>query len=558
MIAGFRLLAYPSMHFSSISSSESSMPSGLNRRDVLTTALAGAFAAVIAGRPDEAAATPLTYGPAKPFSYAQLVKRAQEMAKAPYVAPYKPAPSIVEKIDYDAHGKIRFKRDYSMFVDGDGLYPVSFFHLGRFFGKSVKMHAIEGDKAREVMYSGDYFDMPPDSPARGLPPDAGFAGFQLRESKARPDWKTQDWVAFLGASYFRAIGALNQYGISARGLAIDVAAPNPEEFPDFSEFYIQPATAEGAPVVIHALLTGPSIAGAFKFAIRRTEGCVMDIESALFVRKDIFRLGIAPLTSMFWYGEYNRPAQFDWRPEVHDSDGLGLITGAGERIFRPLNNPGRILVNSFVDSNPRGFGLVQRDRNNENYLDGVNYERRPTLWVEPIGGWGEGSVQLVEIPTDDEIHDNIVAMWVPKNPVKAGDSFDFKYRLHWVADEPFAAANLAKWTALRVGRGGQAGRDRPKGYTKFVLEYGGDALAALAKDAKMEPVITVSRGKTSYVFIEPVPWTKRHRLHFDVQYDGDEPIDMRAYVKVGDNPVTETWLYQLLPGALGEGLKVPG
>lgn len=525
------------------------MTASLSRRDVLVSALAGAAALSTGAWPTAAGAAPLNFGAAKPFSHAALIKRAEEAAKKPYREPYRPAPEIVEKIDYDAHGKIRFKVDHALYADGGGQYPVTFFHLGRFFGKSVKMHTVEGDKAREVLYSAEYFNMPSDSPARGLPADAGFAGFQFRESKSRPDWKTMDWVAFLGASYFRSIGALGQYGLSARGIAIDVAAPTPEEFPDFTEFYIQPAQTDAAPMVLYCLLDGPSISGAFKFSIRRTEGCVMDVEANLFMRKAVNRLGVAPLTSMFWFGEYNRPAMFDWRPEVHDSDGLALWTGSGERIWRPLNNPRSVLVNAFGDDNPRGFGLSQRDRLNENYLDGVNYDRRPTLWVEPIGGWGAGSVQLIEIPTDDEIHDNIVAFWVPREPVTAGQAFDFKYRLHWVADEPFAAPDLARFTALRMGRGGQPGQPRPPGKTKFVLEYAGDIIEKLPKEDPMVPVVTVSRGETSYMFLEPVPSTKRWRLQFDVAHTGTEPIDMRAFIKAGDRAVTETWLYQFHPGA---------
>ena len=148
----------------------------------------------------------------------------------------------------------------------------------------------------------------------------------------------------------------------------------------------------------------------------------MDIEKHLFLRADIERLGIAPLTSMFWYAEYGRERIADWRPEVHDSDGLAIWNGAGERIWRPLNNPTRVFHTSYLDHNPKGYGLLQRDRVFDHYLDGVGYDRRPSTWVEPIGDWGKGVVQLVEIPTDDEIHDNIGAYWLPEQPARAGDA----------------------------------------------------------------------------------------------------------------------------------------
>jgi glucans biosynthesis protein len=354
-------------------------------------------------------------------------------------------------------------------------------------------------------------------------------------------------VAFLGAAYFRSIGALNQYGLSARGVTVDVAAPTPEEFPDFTHFWIEPALGLGEPVMVYALMDGPGITGAFRFAIRRTEGAVMDVDAALFTRRAIERLGIAPLTSMFWFAEYDRPELFDWRPEVHDSDGLALWTGVGERIWRPLNNPGSVVVSAFGDTNPRGFGLLQRDREFEHYLDGVNYDRRPSLWVEPLGEWGTGTIQLVEIPTDDEIHDNVVAFWVPEAPVEAGDEFRFAYRLHWLADEPYLPENVARTFATRIGRGGEPGKPRPEGVIKFVVEFAGGPLPDLAEDVEPEARITASRGKISYVFAEPIAETGRWRAQFDLTVDDAEPVELRLYLADGERPLTETWLYQYRP-----------
>ena len=518
------------------------------RRTLLRSAGIAAALLPLAGRLSSAqvAASGLSLAPAQPFTFERLAARAREMAAGPYTPPYRPAPEIVQRIDYDVHGKIKFRTDLAPFSTGPGTYPVTFFHLGQFFQESVKMHLVDGNEAREILYSPDYFDMPADSIARRMPGDSGFAGFRFQESRRRSDWRTQDWVAFLGASYFRAIGELGQYGLSARGVALDVAAPRPEEFPIFTEFYIAPAATEQDPVLVHALLSGPSIAGAYRFAIYRRAGVVMDIEHVLFLRKDIHRLGIAPLTSMFWTSEYSRAQGDDWRPEVHDSDGLALWTGSGERIWRPLNNPDRVITSSFVDTNPRGFGLLQRDRNFEHYLDGVNYERRPSLWVELLGNWGPGSVQLVEIPTDDEIHDNIVAFWVPREPAVAGGSYAFSYRLHWMADEPFRP-KVAETAATRTGRGGQPGRPRPPGLRKFIVEFAGDALDEIGGEIKMFPIVTASRGEISYLFAEPVPNTKRWRVQFDLAATGRDPVELRCYLDMGGKPLTETWLYQYLP-----------
>ena len=492
----------------------------------------------------------LNLAPPEPFGFDALTKMALERAGKPYKEPYRPAPKVTAAIDYEAHGKIRFRNEAAPFAEGPGgVYPINFFHLGMYFQKSVRMHLVQDGQSREVLYSPDYFSMPADSIAKKLPSDSGFAGFRFHEANTRSDWKTQDWLAFLGASYFRAIGDLGQYGLSARGIAVDVAAPEPEEFPDFVGFWIQSAPAPDSPCIVHALLDGPSLSGAYRFEIRRTTGVIMDIEARLFLRKDVYRFGVSPLTSMFWYGEYDRPQMMDWRPEIHDSDGLALWTGNGERIWRPLNNPKRVMTSSFVDENPHGFGLLQRDRSFEHYLDGVNYDLRPSLWVEPLNAWGKGAVQLVEIPTDDEIHDNIVAFWVPQEPAKAGTSFDMRYRLHWFADEPYPAQNVAHCVATRIGRGGEPGKPRPPGLRKFVVEFAGEALQNLPKGSKPKPVVSASRGDLSYMFAEPIPRTDRWRMQFDLTTTGQEPVELRGYIALDGKPLTETWMFQFHPTA---------
>jgi periplasmic glucans biosynthesis protein len=493
----------------------------------------------------------LNFGPPAPFSFDALAARAEAAAREPYRVPYRPAPEIVQRIDYDAHGKIQFRRDKALFADGPGAFPVTYFPLGRYFTKRVRMFALEGERARELIFSPDYFDMPEDSPARLLPADSGFAGFRLHESRRRGDWRTQDWVAFLGASYFRAIGQLGQYGLSARGLALNTAAAEPEEFPDFTELYVATAPGERDPVTVYALLDGPSVSGAYRFLIRRTEGVVMDIESRLFFRKPVPQLGVAPLTSMFWFGEHNRGLYTDWRPEVHDSDGLALWSGGGERLWRPLDNPrAGVAVSSFADKDPKGFGLMQRDRVFDHYLDGVNYDKRPSLWVEPLEPWGEGAVTLVEIPTDDEFLDNIVAFWTPRAVPAPGAKFGFRYRLHWLADEPFPAEALGRVVATRIGRGKFPTNPREKNIHNFVVEFDGGALDRVGPYDKVEAVPTAARGTTDRHIVERVPGTKRWRANFDLRHDGAAaPIELRLYLRLGGRALSETWTFPFRPPA---------
>jgi glucans biosynthesis protein len=321
-----------------------------------------------------------------------------------------------------------------------------------------------------------------------------------------------------------------------------------EDFPSFTHVYFETPAASSKAVTVLALLDGPSLAGAFRFVMRRDEAVVMDIEKALYLRRDVARLGIAPLTSMYWYSETAKPTAIDWRPEIHDSDGLSLWTGAGERIWRPINNPPRTTASAFADERPRGFGLMQRDRAFDHYLDGVYYDRRPSLWVEPLNDWGAGSVQLIEIPTDDEIHDNIVALWVPAEPARAGAAYEFRYRLHWVAGEPYPPA-LAQCVATRMGNGGQAGTMRPKGVRKFIVEFKGEPLTRLAEGVLPEPVLSASRGAFSNIRAEAVPndvpghW----RAEFDLAVTGAEPVELRCYLKSRDEVLSETWLYQHHP-----------
>ncbi|CAN5609390.1 glucan biosynthesis protein D [soil metagenome] len=529
----------------------------LDRRSFLAASSASLALASLGLSAEALAATGLKLGTPSPFSFDRLTALAKSLAAKPYVADKPPAPEVVDRIDYETHGKIRFDTESALFRSGPGAFPATFFHLGRFFPTPVHMHVLDAaggeSQSREILYDPAYFTMPPDSPARQLPKGAGFAGFRFQESRLgdpqKLDWQKNDWVAFLGASYFRAIGGLFQYGLSARGIAVDVAvADRPEEFPAFTRFYFEPPADGGNTVTVHALLEGPSITGAYRFVMQRTQAVVMDIECRLFLRRDVARLGIAPLTSMFWYGETNKPTGIDWRPEVHDSDGLAMWTGGGERIWRPLNNPTQPRASAFADAKPRGFGLLQRDRNFDHYQDGVFYDKRPSLWVEPVGDWGEGEVQLIEIQTDDEIHDNIVAFWVPEAPATQGSALALRYRLHWTDREPYAPA-LAECVATRLGRGGQPGQPRPVGVRKFMVEFRGGTLANLPFGTKPELVLTASRGSFSYTFSEPVPngvpghW----RAQFDFSVDGTEPVDLRLYMKTGDQALTETWLYQYQP-----------
>ncbi|MGB2682600.1 MAG: glucan biosynthesis protein D [Candidatus Competibacter sp.] len=524
------------------------MTCSFTRRSFLSSALLAPWLSNWLGQTawaDQKPPAELQFGPAHPFSFEGLRQQAQQLAAQPYQAPPLPHAKLVDRIDYDAHLEIHYRPDAALWRQGEGPYPVRFFHLGRLFPSPVKIHIAREGQAREVLYSSHFFNFGKADFAAALPDDLGFAGFRVMHSKT----DERDWLAFLGASYFRSSGELDQYGISARGVAIDSGLPTAEEFPNFTQFWLEP-TADPQALMVYALLDGPSVTGAYRIQAIRHQRVIMEVEAALFFRKDARRLGIAPLTSMYWFSETNHQPSWDWRPEVHDSDGLALWTGSGERIWRPINNPPFLQTSSFYDRDPKGFGLAQRDRNFENYQDDrVFYERRPTLWVEPLEPWGEGSVQLLEIPTDYEANDNLVAYWVPRDPVRAGDARTFKYRLHWVSDEPYSPA-LSRVVATRTSWRGIAKTPlRPAHRLWFAIDFAGGPLDQLDPKAPVRLIASTTRGALRSPGAFQVAGTRRWRADFEIELEGGEPIDLRAYLRLGDQALSETWLYQFIPRA---------
>jgi glucans biosynthesis protein len=498
-----------------------------------------------------AAALPTVPGKPEPFDYARLKGRARALAQAPYRPPAESIPESVTRLDWDQYQAIRYRDDHALWAKEGRRFQVKFFHLGLFYRTPIHMYAVTDGQAREVAYDAAMFDYGKSGLQREhFPADLGFAGFRVHFHTDL----TRDVAVFLGASYFRAVGEEKQYGLSARGLAIDAGMARAEEFPVFRTFWIERPAQKTAALTVYALLDSPSVAGAYRFDIRPGKTLVMDVDAALYPRKTIERLGIAPLTSMYQHGENDRRMANDWRPEIHDSDGLALWTGAGERIWRPLVNPETLRFNAYADENPRGFGLLQRDRNFDHYQDdGVFYDRRPSLWVEPKAGWGKGAVQLVEIPTVDETFDNIVAFWNPADKPQPGQELLFSYRLHWGSVMPHDPP-LGRVVATRTGIGGVVGRKREYFSWRFVVDFAGGGLAALSKGAKVEPVITASRGDIEIASARPLAGINGYRAMFDVRpADGNpEPVNLRLYLRAAGRTLTESWLYQWTPPPLAQ------
>lgn len=520
--------------------------SPMSRRHFLAAGVPAAAMTAVDFRFAHAATADPRMGPELPFSYERLRERAVAMARSPYIAPSAKAEDVLRSVDFDTVQKIKFRAERALWPNGPGQFPVRFFHLNEYNMLPVNVHQVSDGAARELKYAAQDFNYADTGLDKALPRDLGYSGFRVMDGHD----KETDWMAFQGASYFRCSGEDAQYGASARGVAINTAMPYPEEFPRFTEFWLDEPTDGSKVITVYALLDGPSVTGVYRFDVTHERGAVMEVSAELFARDDIQRLGLAPLTSMFWFGSHDKREATDWRPQVHDSDGLAMWTGSGEHIWRPLLNPPTVRTNSFLDANPKGFGLMQRNRDFASYQDdGAFYNRRPGIWVEPISGFDEGAVQLVEIPTSDEIHDNIVAYWVPKQPMKRGDRLALSYRLYWRNDEPHPPENLARVISTRTGAGGVPGRPSSSDSRKrkFVIDFAGGPMTKMAPRFDITPVITLSQGVVDNAYVIKVVGTDNWRAVFDVHTTSSEPVDMRCFLQLGGETLTETWLYQHLP-----------
>lgn len=474
------------------------------------------------------------------FDYETLRYRAKTLASKPYVAPASRVPEWLLKLSYDEHRRIRFEPNHSWWHRDNLPFQLQFFHPGFIINRTVQLSEVEDGEAELIKFDPDLFIY--DEIKRGdLPSGMGFAGFKILYPLNKPG---DELGAFQGASYFRMLCQKAIYGLSARGLAIDTAEPGGEEFPTFTDFWIARPAPNARAITVYALLDSPSVAGAYRFIISPGPETVTQVKATLFFRKAVKTLGLAPLTSMFWHGENTNVPTDDFRPEVHDSDGLMVFTGAGEWVWRPLTNPPSVRAVSFSDENPRGFGLLQRDRNFENYQDlEAGYHARPSAWVEPMGNWRAGSVRLVEIPTPDETNDNMVAFWVPRDLPPPGEPLAYEYRLHWFMDQIHPPAGYAVST-----RHGRTKTHEPD-LERFHVDFIGPYLGNRGPDPEIEAVVTVGEGaELVHTTVQKNPYNGTWRAAFAVRPNGSgRPVELRCFLRKKPHVLTETWSYLWQP-----------
>jgi len=394
---------------------------------------------------------------------------------------------------------------------------------------------------RPVNYSPSQFDYGKVPVPKDLPADLGFAGLRVHYPLQRPDYK-DELIAFLGASYFRLLGRDQSYGASARGLAINLASTAGEEYPYFTDFWLVHPTADQRTLTVYALLDSPSLTGAYHFEIAPGATTTVEVSVTLYPRKAVDKLSLAPMASMFLYGE-DRPRPFDdFRPEVHDSDGLLMQTGGGEWLWRTLGNPKTLRISSFSDEHPRGFGLTQRDRDFSHYQDeDARYQQRPSYWVAPLGDWGKGTVDLVEVPTDESIHDNMIASWVPKMQLQPHKPFSFSYLLSSYTQSPaWPPAGRAVATRSAPAHGKDNSR-------RMMVDFAGGDLTAMASTQPVKAVIAAHNGDIDNVTVQRLVENGMWRVSFRLKPKNNQSVDMRCYLTLYGEALTETWMYLWTP-----------
>ncbi|MBC3451133.1 glucan biosynthesis protein G [Pseudomonas mosselii] len=478
------------------------------------------------------------------FNLDDVAAKAKDLAGQKFEAPKSNLPPVFRDMKYADYQKIRFLQEKAEWAKDKTPFKLSFYHQGMHFDTPVTINEITANKVREIKYDPSRFefgDVPHDADATK---NLGYAGFRVLYPINKAD-KQDEIMTLLGASYFRVVGKGHRYGLSARGLAIDTALPSGEEFPRFREFWIEKPKPNDKHLVIYALLDSPRSTGAYKLTLRPGEDTLVDVKSRVYLRDNVSRLGIAPLTSMYLFGP-NQPSKvMNYRPALHDSEGLSIHAGNGEWLWRPLNNPKHLAVSNFSVENPRGFGLLQRQRDFSDYEDlDDEYEKRPSAWIEPKGDWGKGTVDLVEIPTADETNDNIVAFWSPEKLPEVGKPFEYDYRLRWTIKEDQLHSPELGWVKQTLRSTGDVKQSnlirQPDGTIAFLVDFIGPNLASLPADTAVRSQVSV--GDNAEVVENNLrynPETKGWRLTLRLKVqDPKKSTEMRAAL-LRDVPVEQ-------------------
>jgi glucans biosynthesis protein len=487
-------------------------------------------------------ATPV---PVSAFDLQTVVDKARALAAESYEAP-EVIPKFMRELSYDQYQDIRFDPERSLWRESTSRFEVMPIPAGLFYTHPVTINIVDAQGIHALPFRRELFTCDDPDLAKRIPPDLGYAGFKLTYPLQTAEEHNQ-FLVFAGASYFRAVGRDNAFGLSARGLALDTGLPSGEDFPAFVEYWLVRPSPAAKEIMVYALLDGRSVTGAYAFTITPGPATSVAIKATIFPRTALNLPGIAPLTSMFYCGDNTARPPGEWRRQVHDSDGLLIHDGmSGEWLWRPLLNPRTLQMDAFAVTNMRGFGLLQRDLDFRDYLDTeAQYHLRPSAWVKPQGDWGKGQVVLVQLPSPNETNDNIVAFWTPAEQVAAGEPFTLEYTLQFgnsaIVGEPMGQA-----IKTLVGDGNRTGGGASAGAYRFIVDFAGGPLDKLSPRAKIVGAVTaLENGEVLDHYVEYVPTQRCWRLSMLAKPAADGPLDLRAYLKQDQETLTETWTYRL-------------
>lgn len=471
------------------------------------------------------------------------LSRLEEKAARRSSLPYQPSarlPENLKALDYDSYRLIVYRHEKSIWKAEQLPFWLECFHRGYLYEDQVTLNLIEAGTTQRLDFDPRLFQYRGRLKNLTVPSELGFAGFRVL-GRFEDSPHLLELASFLGGSYFRAIAAGQFYGTSARGLSIDIGLPKPEEFPVFREFWIERPANNAETLKLWALLDSPSVTGAYELKFQPGDVSVFDIQARLYFRRQPEKVGLAPMTSMWMWGKGRSAPQNDSRPEVHDADGLLVCTQEGEWIWRPLSQQGYPSLSHYGLAGVRGFGLMQRERDPHQYLDDeAHYQLRPSVWIEPLEDWPAGAVELLELPADHEGIDNIAAWWSMKQTVTPGQVLRLHYKVSFMPGEP-AEHTLAKATAMRVIR-------LPEKARRIEIEFTGKPLSGVTDAAAVTPDVQAQRGtigKLKCVRRSP----ESFQLSFELHPEGEAPMELRAVLRGGEVPLTETWRYlcRILP-----------
>ena len=504
-----------------------------------TAPVAAPAVPVVSSAPSTQAAPPtvgIVLGPQSDFQPGMVLDMARALSKQPYKAISADLPEPFKALSYDQYAAIALKPEARIWASEALGFAIEPLHRGYQFPLPIELSLVVQGKAQRIVYGPGIFTYGKLAVPANIG-DIGFSGFRIVGTA--PKANLSEIATFQGANFFRALADGQVAGLMARALALKVADPKGEEMPAFRSLWIEKPSLVTATMVLHALIDSESVVGAFRFTLRTGEATIIDTESTLFPRVAVDNFGLASMSATHLLGFMDHRRLDDYRPNVSEVCGLQMLTGNNEWVWRPVTNRDSLQISTFVDDKPRGFGCLVRDRNFEDYDDEESHwEKRPSLWIEPLGDWAAGGVQLIEIPSQSDANDNILCFWRPREPLKAGSEVSFAYRQFWCWDPP-ERPNLAR--AMR-SRAGGAGR-----HWRFFVEFQGDVLGDPQSTKDLSPNLTTGGGTITLTRVFPDPEAKAYRMLFEIDTGSAASCELRLVLQAAGKPISETWLYRWTP-----------